>query len=128
VNLTSLQAFWFSAYLQRLLKIAFRKIYRPYNETRIPYEREIAMLNQAIIFTQDNAKLITDTLIDYTDPYVLLAEYEYMFEKNNKLVLAKDVMGDGQAVLSYVVTESMFRANNPAIELNDQTFTTVYEI
>jgi hypothetical protein len=83
---------------------------------------------QAIIFTQNNAKLITDTLIDYTDPQMLLAEYEHMFDKNMPLVLGKDVLADGQACLSYVVTMSYFRANNPDAQLNDQTFVTVYKI
>lgn len=90
-------------------------------------EREIVMLQEAIIFTKDNAEFITNTLIDYTDPAVLLAEYEYMFAKNTTLVLAKDTMRDGQSCLSYVLSMSYFRANNPDIQLNDQTFTKVYE-
>lgn len=86
------------------------------------------MLNQAIIFTKDNVSTITDTLIDYTDPAELLAEYQWMLNKHGHLVLGKDVMLDGIAVLSYVITESMFRANQPDVKLNDQSFTTVYEI
>ena len=86
------------------------------------------MLNQAIIFTQNNASLIADSLIDYTTAQDLLDAYDSMFANNTKLVLARDVLSDGQSVVSYVVTESMFRANNPDIQLSHLHFTTVYKI
>jgi hypothetical protein len=93
------------------------------------YEREIVMHQQAIIFTKDNASLITDNLIDYTDPYVLLAEYDHLFTMNRNLILVRSVMADGQAVLSYVVATSMFNANaKPVAPLTDTHFTDVVQL
>jgi hypothetical protein len=89
------------------------------------YEREIVMLQQAIVFTKENASAIAETLIEYPTAQDLLADYEYMFNKDMPLVLGRDTMSDGVSVLSYVITESYFRANNPDIQLNDHTFVTV---
>lgn len=92
------------------------------------YEREIVMLQQAIRFTKDNFSDIADTLIDFTD-HDLLNEYGYMFNTNMNYVLVRSVFDDGIAVLSHVVTESMFYANaKTTAELNDTTFVDVVQL
>jgi hypothetical protein len=92
------------------------------------YEREIVMLQQAIIFTKDNFSDIADSLIDFTD-HDLLNEYGYLFYKNEKHVLVRSVCENEIAVLSHVVTESMFYANaRTTAELNDKTFVDVVQL
>jgi hypothetical protein len=87
------------------------------------------MLNAAIVFTRENASIIADSLIEYT-AQELLDEYDYMLSNPDikTVVLGRNTMSDGISMVSYVVTGRSFRENNPGIELNDHTFTTVYEI
>ena len=84
------------------------------------------MLNQAIIFTQDNAQHIADQLKYYT-AQELLDDYGYMFENNMTIVLVREFL-DGMPLLSHVVTESMFLANADTLNvLTDHTFTKVVQ-
>lgn len=86
------------------------------------------MQQQAIIFTKDNASFIADSLIDFT-AQELLDEYDHMFNPNRGIVLVKSVMDDGIAVLSHVVTTSMFFANaKPVHMLTDTYFTDVVQL
>jgi hypothetical protein len=92
------------------------------------YEKRIVMLQQAIIFTENNAALIADTLVDYTTPEALLDDYGYMLLPGTTNVLVRSVFEDGTAVVSHVVRKSMFFANAyPAELLNDKTFVRVVQ-
>lgn len=95
-----------------------------YNET--PTIKGIVMIQDAILFTKDNADMIVAHLTDYRTVDDLLEDYNYMFETHDVLVLGRDTNSHDFANVSYVVTQSMFKANQPNIQLNDQTFIYVY--
>jgi hypothetical protein len=99
-----------------------------HSETHHFHEREIVMHQQAIIFMKDNASLIADQLIDYTNPEDLLNDYGYMLNPSNVIILVRSVFEDGVAVLSHVVTMSMFLANATASALSDTEFNDVTQL
>ena len=85
------------------------------------------MIQDAILFTKDNAEMIAAHLTDYQSAEMLLEDYGHMFNStHDALVLARDIPSNGQPVLSYVIFRSYFEVNNPAVQLNDKTFTVVH--
>lgn len=84
------------------------------------------MIQEAILFTKQNAEMIVEHLSDGTTVEDLLQDYGYLFETSETLVLGMDVLYDGFSCVSYVVHPSYYEANNDA-ELNDKTFTKVNE-
>lgn len=85
------------------------------------------MNQEAILFTRINAANIAANLNDYT-AQDLLEEYEWMLQIHHVLVLARDILDDGFASISYVVTREMFETNNPGIQISTETFTHVRTI
>lgn len=86
------------------------------------------MKQDAIIFTRLNADQIAASL---TTPYTkeeLLEEYEWMLDRHHILVLARDVLDDGFAAISYVVVREMFERNYPDIKLTTERFTHVRDV
>lgn len=83
------------------------------------------MKQEAILFTRINAADIAANLNDYPNAQALLEDYEYMLEDHHVLVLARDILDDGFACVSYVVIRQMFETNNPGITLSTEHFTHV---
>lgn len=86
------------------------------------------MQQHAIIFNKDNAEVVADSLT-IESASDLLEEHGWYLDKWTNLVLCKDVLEDGFAATSYVVTYSMFEANTmPVANLNDKTYTFVRNV
>lgn len=84
------------------------------------------MIQEAILFTKDNAAMIVEHLDDTDTVEMLMEDYGYMLDTHDILVLCRSILdGDDFACVSYVVTVPMFITNNPGHELNDKTFTKV---
>lgn len=85
------------------------------------------MKQEAILFTKENAAMIVEHLDDYRTVEDLLEDYNYMLEAHGTVVLGRDILDETFASVSYVITQSYFKANHPDIQLNDKTFTFTYE-
>lgn len=83
---------------------------------------------QAIRLTKDNVSVISDSISDFT-AQDLLDEYGYMLDNNINVILVRAFTETGVAVLSHVVSESMFYANaRPVAELDDKTYVYVEQL
>jgi hypothetical protein len=83
------------------------------------------MKQDAIVLTSTNVSEIVTQLFEYTDTQEFLQDYGHMMLAHSDVVLTRDVLDNGTAMVSYVVTRQMFDRNNPDIAINDKTFTYV---
>lgn len=82
------------------------------------------MIQEAILWNKTNTDVVAQPL-HFEDAVSVLADYGYMLEAHGTVVFCKAENSTGEVMTSYVVTQSMFNANNPGIELNDKTYTEV---
>ena len=78
------------------------------------------MLTQlAILVTKDDVAELVKSLDDYKTTEQFIEDYDYMFEAHGTVVVGIDMLDDleGTFLVSYVVTQSMFEAQNHKLDV-----------
>lgn len=83
------------------------------------------MIQKAILLTKNNLETAVAPLNEHDTVEDFLESYGYMLEAHGAVVLCKEILDEEWTSVGYVVTESMFKANQPDIEINDKTYTYV---